>query len=138
MLSLWKIDNPWLSLVTGGIRRCLFLPIGKLSAWYRKTDYGCRYCIGSKIVCWSVQGLFLYKPVSFPKPIHTCRDETVPPCRLWRHTPISVSPNRSVVFPDTEKTSAAVIPYRFPDNIAAAECFFHTRPHILPTVIPYL
>lgn len=64
VLTLWKTWNPWLSLVTGGIRRCLFLPAGKLSAWYRKTYCGCRYSIGSRIICWPVQGLFLYKPVS--------------------------------------------------------------------------
>lgn len=101
---------PWLLAAYADV--CFFLPKSYLPGT-EKTDCDCRYSIGSRIVCWPVQGLFLYKPVSFLSQ-YTLAEMRQSPCRLWRHAPISVSPNRNVVFPGTEKTSAAVIPYRFP------------------------
>lgn len=40
-------------------------------------------------------------------------------------------------FSGTKTNSAAVIQYRFPDNLSAANVFFRIRPHILPIAIHY-
>lgn len=48
-----------------------------------------------------------------------------------------VIPTGWLWFSGTKTNSAAVIQYRFPDNLSAAKVFFRTRPHILPIPIHY-
>ena len=55
----------------------------------------------------------------------------------WRPAPLSGYPYRMAVVLWHETNSAAVIQYRFPDNLSAAKMFFRIRPHILPIAIHY-
>lgn len=48
-----------------------------------------------------------------------------------------VIPTGWLWFSGTKTNSAAVIQYRFPDNLSAAKVFFRIRPHILPIAIHY-
>ena len=48
-----------------------------------------------------------------------------------------VIPAEWLWFPGTKTNSAAVIRYRFPDNLSAAKVFFRIWPHILPIAIHY-
>lgn len=48
-----------------------------------------------------------------------------------------VIPTGWLWFSGTKTNSAAVIQYRFPDNLSTAKVFFRTRPHILPIPIHY-